>query len=100
MPTQTTPSSSVRERVSYPSLYDVVLLNDDFTPMDFVVSVLTDIFFMPSAKAVEVMMAVHTKGEGVAGTYSYDIACSKAEKGIAAAREEGYPLRLTVKEHT
>lgn len=81
-----------------PKRYNVILLNDDFTPMDFVVYVLVDIFRLTLESAYNIMMKVHKEGKGIAGTYSYDIAMSKMQKTIALARREGFPLRLTVEE--
>ena len=83
------------QRVSEPRMYVVYLHNDDFTPMDFVVDILVNIFGKPFAEAVTIMMDVHTGGRGVAGTYTYDIAHSKAHKAMRLARSEGYPLRLS-----
>ena len=76
--------------------YSVTIHNDDFTPMDFVVYVLTDIFFLSETRANELMLQVHNSDKAVVGVYSYDVAMSKAQKATDIAREEGYPLRLTV----
>ena len=64
--------------------------------MDFVVYVLTDIFFLSETRANELMLQVHNSDKAVVGVYSYDVAMSKAQKATDIAREEGYPLRLTV----
>ena len=74
------------------------MYNDDFTPMDFVVDVLTKIFNKEYEDAVTIMMSVHKSGKGIVGNYSYDIAHSKTEKAIRMAREEGYPFRIKVEE--
>lgn len=91
---------SVKERsvtdVNEPSKYNAVIHNDDFTPMDFVVKVLTDIFFKPKSEAMALMLRVHHSDKAVAGTYSYDIALSKVNKATEMARSAGFPLRFTV----
>lgn len=81
-----------------PKRYVVVMHNDDFTPMDFVVNVLMEIFNKQYEEAVTIMMQIHKGARGVVGTYSYDIAHSKTEKAMLLAREEGYPFRVTVEE--
>lgn len=92
--------SNIKERqndkVRIPQKYSVTIHNDDFTPMDFVVYVLTDIFFLSETRANELMLQVHNSDKAVVGVYSYDVAMSKAQKATDIAREEGYPLRLTV----
>lgn len=94
--------SSVKEKtkvkLNIPKKYAVVMHNDDFTPMDFVVSILMEIFHKEYEAAVNIMMMVHKGNKAVVGTYSYDIAKSKAEKAMSLAREEGYPFRVTVEE--
>ena len=77
--------------------YKVIIHNDDFTTMDFVVKVLRDIFFMNEQDAETLMMQVHNTGQAVVGIYSYDIAQTKSQKAIKMARENGFPLRLSVK---
>lgn len=93
-------SSNIRERqdvrLQEPRKYNVILHNDDFTTMEFVVRVLTTIFSKSEAEANNLMLKVHREGQAVAGTYSLDIAQSKARKATALARQEGFPLRLTV----
>lgn len=81
-----------------PTLYHVVLLNDDYTPMMFVVNVLEDVFQKPPAEAYRIMMQVHVNGRGVAGSYTWEIADTKAEKVAALARDAGFPLKATVEE--
>lgn len=92
-------NSSVKERhdVSYdkPRKYKVILHNDDFTPMDLVVDILTGIFRKSKPEAVEIMLSVHNSGIGIAGVYSYDIAHTLAKRAMAVAREQGYPLTLS-----
>ena len=99
MPQQGT---SVRERqdthTKAPRSYRVWLLNDDFTPMDFVVEILCGLFDKAPVIAENIMMRVHRSGRAVAGIYSFDVAHSKAEKAMRLAREHQYPLRLEVTE--
>ena len=85
-----------RDKLRIPQKYSVTIHTDDFTPMDFVVYVLTDIFFLSEEKANELMLQVHHSEKAVVGVYTYDVAVSKAKKATDIAREEGFPLRLTV----
>jgi ATP-dependent Clp protease adaptor protein ClpS len=100
----TTPSSdsAVKERVQEkkkePTLYKVVLLNDDYTTMEFVVHVLESVFQKTPAEAFRIMMHVHVNGRGIAGVYSWEIAEAKAEKTITMARESGFPLKAVTEE--
>ncbi len=87
-----------RSRVHVPRRYHVVLHNDDITTMDFVVKVLRVVFLHPMDKATELMLRVHHEGAAVVGTYSYDIAITKASKVTEMARNEGYPLQVSVSE--
>ena len=93
--------SNIKERqktiYKEPRRYKVIIHNDDFTTMDFVVKVLCDIFFMNEQDAETLMMQVHNTGQAVVGIYSYDIAQTKSQKAIKMARENGFPLRLSVK---
>lgn len=94
--------SNVREKhnlkIKMPGKYLVIMHNDDFTPMDFVVDVLMNIFQKSYDDAVRIMMEIHKGTRGVVGSYSYDIAKTKAGKAMALARKEGYPFRITVEE--
>jgi ATP-dependent Clp protease adaptor protein ClpS len=94
--------SAVKERTDVqkkePTSYKVVLLNDDYTPMDFVVQVLESLFQKSPAEAFHVMMQVHLEGRGIAGVYSWEVAETKAEKVASLANEAGHPLRATIEE--
>lgn len=79
-----------------PPMYKVVLLNDDFTPRDFVVHVLQKFFQKSEAEATELMLQVHHKGVGVAGVYVYEIAETKTYQVNAYARENKYPLKCAM----
>ncbi|MDR2507494.1 MAG: ATP-dependent Clp protease adapter ClpS [Candidatus Accumulibacter sp.] len=81
-----------RSRVAPPPLYTVVLLNDDFTPMDFVVLVLQKFFSKSLEQAEQIMLRVHTEGRGVCGIYPRDIAATKIEQVTAFARNNQHPL--------
>lgn len=82
-----------------PPFYKVVLMNDDYTPMDFVVSVLKDVFRKSQDEAVAIMLDVHQKGEGVCGVFTRDVAETKAELVIAVSRQSEYPLQCRVEKN-
>jgi ATP-dependent Clp protease adaptor protein ClpS len=94
--------SAVKERVDVkrqdPTLYAVVLLNDDYTPMQFVVDVLESLFEKLPAEAHRIMMQVHVNGRGIAGVYPWEVAETKADKVASLASHAGHPLRATVEE--
>ena len=81
-----------------PPMCKVIMWNDDFTPMDFVVSVLVSVFKKGSQDASDIMLDVHQKGKGVAGIYPYEIAETKVSQAMAQARSLGLPFRMTVEE--
>jgi ATP-dependent Clp protease adaptor protein ClpS len=81
-----------------PKHYKVVMYNDDYTTMEFVVDVLMNIFNKKIEEANKIMMDVHRKGRGIAGIYPYDIAVTKASTAMSFAEEEGFPFKLTVEE--
>jgi len=85
-------------RTKRPPLYRVVLLNDDYTPMEFVVDVLEHIFGMDRTTATRVMLEVHTCGEGVCGVFTYEIAETKAAQVTTYARQNQHPLLCTMEE--
>jgi ATP-dependent Clp protease adaptor protein ClpS len=87
-----------RPKVKKPPLYKVVLLNDDYTPMEFVVQVLKRFFGLSHDKATTVMLHVHTRGRGVAGVYTYEIAETKVVMVNDYAREHEHPLQCTLEE--
>ncbi|HOP64762.1 MAG TPA: ATP-dependent Clp protease adapter ClpS [Spirochaetota bacterium] len=84
-----------KEKVKEPEMFRVVLHNDNYTTMDFVVEVLMKVFHMPAAKATQVMLDVHKKGAGICGTYTFDIAVTKVEEVHLMAKEKEFPLRCT-----
>lgn len=92
--------SRIKERqntnLREPRRYQVIIHNDDFTTMEFVVMVLKEVFFMSEENAQALMLQVHHASKAVVGLYTYDIAVSKAQKATKMARENDFPLRLTV----
>ena len=76
-----------------PRMYQVVLLNDDYTPMEFVVMVLQEYFKRDLETATQIMLKIHHEGRGVCGVYSKDVAATKVEMVLAAARRGGHPLQ-------
>ena len=85
----------VKERVKRPRKHKVLLHNDDFTPMEFVVEILESVFNRSGAESTRIMLTVHRSGLGVAGVYTREIAEAKAIKTVRFARESGYPLLCT-----
>ncbi len=93
---------AVKERTEtkkqHPTMYKVVLLNDDYTTMDFVIQVLEEIFQKSPAEAFQIMMHVHRNGRGIAGVYPWELAETKADTVRTLASEAGFPLRATIEE--
>jgi len=87
-----------KERVDKPRLYKVLLHNDNYTTMDFVVSVLRNVFNKSAVTAVQIMLGVHRQGVGVAGVYTYEIAEDKVAKVTELARASQFPLLCTLEE--
>ena len=87
-----------RPRLKKPPLYRVVLLNDDYTPMEFVVQVLQKIFSMDRSTATRVMLEVHTKGKGICGVYTFEIAETKVAQVTGLAQQHQHPLLCAMEE--
>ncbi len=89
---------SVKEKIKIkePNLYNVIMYNDDFTPMDFVVNILEKIFNKDEIEAERIMYEVHEKGRGLAGIYPYDIAKTKMDYAMSLAEKHGFPFKLTI----
>ena len=85
-------------KLEKPKLFKVILHNDDFTTMEFVVFVLEYVFMRSTPEAFGIMLKVHTEGVGIAGIYPYDVATTKAEKAMNLAKAKEYPLLATVEE--
>lgn len=81
-----------------PPMYRVMLLNDDFTPMEFVVFVLEQYFHKDRESATQIMLKVHREGRGVCGVYTRDIAATKVELVLRRARQDGHPLQCVMEE--
>ena len=81
-----------------PGNFAVVLHNDDFTPMEFVVYVLQEVFHHPFERAEQIMLSIHNDGMGVAGVYRFEIAEQKAYDTAEEAKENQYPLKITIQE--
>ncbi len=85
-----------RPKTQRPPMYKVLLLNDDYTPMEFVVHVLERFFQMDHARAIEVMLTVHKKGLAVCGVYTHEIAETKVTQVMDLARRQSHPLQCTM----
>ena len=85
-------------KLKRPPLYRVILINDDYTPMEFVVEVLETVFGMERSRATRVMLEVHTKGKGICGVYSYDVAETKVAQVTSIAQQQQHPLLCTMEE--
>jgi len=88
----------IRDALDVPKLYGVKIHNDDYTPMEFVVKLLMQVFRKSEAEATQLMMAVHESGESLAGVYSYDIAATKTMQAQRMADAAGFPLKITMGE--
>jgi len=86
------------ERVSTPPLYKVLMHNDDYTTMEFVIEVLREVFRKPATEAEKIMLTIHFQGVGNCGTYPYAIAETKADQVRLRARKSGFPLRCSLEE--
>ena len=85
-----------RQETRKPALYKVLLLNDDYTTMDFVIQGLESIFPKQPAEAFRIMIAVHTQGKGLCGVYPHEVAETKVSAVVERAREHGFPLRAAM----
>lgn len=98
MSTQGETREKTRINIREPRRYRVIMHNDDFTSMEFVVEILMDIFHKDVMEAERLMLMVHESGKAAVGSYPYDIAVTKVQAATARAKEEGFPFRLTVEE--
>lgn len=87
-----------RPKLKEPPLYRVVLINDDYTPMEFVVDILESVFGMERTRATQVMLEVHTKGKGVCGVYNFEIAETKVAQVMSIAQQHQHPLLCEMEE--
>jgi len=85
-----------KQQVTRPDFYKVLLLNDDYTTMDFVIEILETVFNKGPAEAYRIMMAVHTQGQGLCGVYPFEVAETKVATVVELARGSGFPLRAAM----
>jgi len=85
-------------KIKKPKNYKVVMYNDDYTTMEFVINILVSVFNKKIVEAEKIMLDVHERGKGVAGIYSRDIALTKVSTAMSMAKEKGFPFKLTVEE--
>ena len=85
-------------KVARPKHYKVIMHNDDYTSMEFVVDILTSVFNKKLVEATKIMIDVHKAGRGIAGIYPYDIAVTKVSIAMSKAEEEDFPFKLTIEE--
>lgn len=83
----------IAQRVKPPHMYQVVMLNDDYTPMEFVVVVIQEFFGKDLESATQIMLKIHLDGKGVCGVYSKDVAATKVDQVLEAAHKAGHPLK-------
>ncbi|AGT42660.1 ATP-dependent Clp protease adaptor ClpS [Treponema pedis] len=86
----------ISEKLKEPDNYKIILINDDYTPMDFVVAILIELFNKSPEEAEILMMKVHNTGEAVIGVYVYDIATTKCFQVLTAAKNNGFPLQCRI----
>tara|TARA_B100001057_G_scaffold479313_1_gene550787 strand:- start:565 stop:864 length:300 start_codon:yes stop_codon:yes gene_type:complete len=85
-----------RTEITYPNRYNVVFINDDFTPMDFVIQLLIEVFNKTLEEAKDITIQIHEKGKGIAGSYNFEIAEQKKAEAVAISRNNGHPLTILV----
>lgn len=93
---QTRPAAGKQAQTRQPPLFKVLMHNDDYTTMEFVVEILQVVFRKPPTEAGRIMLHIHFKGVGMCGVYPYEVAETKVARVHALAREKGYPLRCTL----
>jgi len=91
-------NTEIEDALDVPKLYGVKIHNDDYTPMDFVVRLLVQVFRKSEAEATQLMLDVHEKGESIVGVYSYDIAATKTMQAQRMADAASFPLKITMGE--
>ena len=93
---ETQSDTITRTEITYPNRYNVVFINDDFTPMDFVVQLLVEVFNKTLEEAKDVTLQIHEKGKGIAASYNYELAEQKKAEAVAISRNNGHPLTILV----
>lgn len=96
--TNVSTKTHINTKIKKPSMYKVIILNDDYTTMDFVVRILVDIFNKEVAEANQIMLTIHNTGEGLAGVYTYEIAHTKFMEVRIKASDCGFPLQCRLEE--
>ena len=96
MSRQTQDATKTITEIKYPDRFNVVLLNDDFTPMEFVIQLLVEVFNTSIEEAKEVMIKVHEEGKGIAGMYGLEIAEQKQQELTIISRHHGHPLKVII----
>ena len=91
-------TKTVKQKLKIPNRFDVILLNDDYTSMEFVVDVLRRFFYKEFQAAEAIMLKIHIDGEAVCGSYSYDVAQTKVKQVIGYSREKNQPLMAVLRE--
>ena len=98
MSEQTIFKEEIKTKLKKPNMYRVIIHNDDYTTMEFVVEVLVKVFHKKVPEASKIMLDVHNKGKGIVGVYTADIAATKILQVKQMAEESGFPLKLTMEE--
>lgn len=98
MSTQTNVDEQIKIEITPPRMWKVVFLNDDKTPMEFVIDLLTGIFKHSEMAAKDITLEIHNTGSGIAGVYNYEIAEHKAVEAVNISKASGFPLRIQVEE--
>ena len=93
---ETQSDTITRTEITYPNRYNVVFINDDFTPMDFVVQLLVEVFNKTLEEAKDITLQIHEKGKGIAGSYNFELAEQKKAEALAISRNNGHPLTIMV----
>ena len=89
-------STKTTTTVAYPDRFSVIIFNDDFTPMDFVIQLLVEVYNRTLDEATGVTMKVHEDGQGIAGTYSHEVAEQKQNESLMISRHNGHPLKIVL----
>lgn len=92
--TKTKTQSKTRIELRYPDRFNVVFLNDDFTPMEFVIQLLIEVFNKDINQAKDITLTIHNEGRGIAGTFNYEIAEQKVHESTLLSRHHGHPLKI------
>ncbi|MFB1015595.1 MAG: ATP-dependent Clp protease adaptor protein ClpS [Alteromonadaceae bacterium] len=95
---QETIEEELKDKLKPPSMYNVILLNDDFTPMDFVTDVLQRFFYMNGDNATDIMLTIHYKGKAVCGNYSAEVAETKVQQVLHYSKENQHPLKCIMEQ--